>query len=65
MKRLIAFALLAVGAAGILVLSGIIPIKASSGHWPLTAWFLDFTKRRSVATHSIGIRVPRLSTTRR
>ena len=38
--------------------SGIIPIKASSGHWAITEWFLQFSKRRSVATHTIGTSVP-------
>ena len=57
MKRLIAFALLAVTAVALVVISGIISIKASSGHLPITAWFLDLTKRRSVATRSMGITV--------
>ena len=49
------------GAIGaILVLSGIVPIKASSGHWPITAAFLDFAKTRSVSTHSWSIRAPAL-----
>ena len=49
------------GAIGaMLVLSGIVPIKASSGHWPITAAFLDFAKTRSVSTHSWGIRAPAL-----
>lgn len=47
-------------AAAIVVVSGIAPITASSGHWPITAWLLDFAKVRSVATHSIGIEAPRL-----
>ncbi len=38
--------------------SGLIPITASSGHWPITAWMLKFSMRRSVATHSIGIASP-------
>ncbi len=42
------------------VVAGLIPIKASSGHWPITAWFLHFTMRRSIATHSLGIEVPPL-----
>ena len=56
--------------AGILVLAafggflfvaaGIMPITASSGHWPITAWFLNFAMRRSVITHSVGLDVPRL-----
>jgi cytochrome c553 len=50
---------LAVGAF-LVVVSGIVPIKASSGHWKITEVFLQFAKRRSVATHSIGIKVPPL-----
>jgi cytochrome c553 len=52
-------ALAAIG-GGLVLVSGIIPIKASSGHWPITAWFLKFTMQRSVATHSLGIAVPAL-----
>ena len=44
----------------LLVISGIIPVKASSGHWPITAWVLHFTMRRSIATHSLGINTPPL-----
>lgn len=51
--------LLAVG--GFLVAaSGVIPVKASSGHWPITAWFLNFTMSRSVSTHSLGLNAPPL-----
>src|SRR5690606_30483543 len=47
--------------AGFLVAaSGIIPIKASSGHWAITEWFLEFSMSRSVATHSLGIKTPPL-----
>jgi cytochrome c553 len=40
--------------------SGIVPIKASSRHWPVTQWFLQFSKQRSVATHAYGIETPPL-----
>lgn len=40
--------------------SGVIPIKASSGHWAITRWFLQFSKQRSVATHTLGMQVPSL-----
>jgi cytochrome c553 len=40
--------------------SGIIPIKASSGHWAITRWFLQFSKQRSVATHTLGMETPSL-----
>lgn len=49
------------GVGGFLVaVSGIVPIKASSGHWEITAWFLNFSKERSVATHTIGKKAPPL-----
>jgi cytochrome c553 len=44
----------------LLMISGILPIKASSGHWAITAAVLDFAKRRSVATHTIGVTPPPL-----
>ena len=47
------------GIGGFLVAaSGIIPIKASSGHWAVTRWFLNFSKERSVATHTLGTKPP-------
>ena len=42
----------------IVVISGVVPITASSGHWKITAAILDFAKVRSVKTHSLGIRPP-------
>ena len=44
--------------------SGIIPIKASSGHWAITRWFLQFSKQRSVATHTLGMETPSLDAAR-
>jgi len=47
------------GLAGTVVtLTGTVPIKASSGHWGITEWFLRFSKSRSVSTYSTGIAVP-------
>ncbi len=47
--------------AGLLVAaSGAIPIKASSGHWAITEWFLQFSKKRSVAMHTLGTSLPDL-----
>lgn len=61
MKRRILAILLGLGAiAAIVVVSGITPITASSGHWTITERFLAFAMRRSVATHSLGIDVPLL-----
>jgi cytochrome c553 len=45
---------------GIVVVSGLVPVDASSGHWGITKQFLNFAKQRSVATHSGGIEVPSL-----
>jgi cytochrome c553 len=51
----------AIGIAGVLVVvSGVVPIKASSGHWAITAWMLEFAMRRSVATHTLGMDAPSL-----
>jgi len=56
-----AFALAVLGLFGFVVAaSGIMPIKASSGHWPITAALLDFSKQQSVRTHTIGVEPPRL-----
>lgn len=50
-----------VGVAVVLtVVSGVIPIRASSGHWPITERILDFTKLQSVRTWSLGIETPSL-----
>lgn len=40
--------------------SGVIPIKASSGHWAITEWMLHFSMQRSIATHTIGDKLPPL-----
>jgi cytochrome c553 len=54
---------MAIGAmmvAAVMVVSGVVPIKASSGHWRITAAFLDFAKTRSVSTHAWGTEAPPL-----
>lgn len=48
-------------AGALVAASGILPIRASSDHFALTAWVLDFGKRRSVATHALGVDVPSLA----
>ena len=51
-----------VGLGGTLtVVGGLAPIKASSGHWTITAALLNFTMRRSVIMHSLGIETPPLN----
>ena len=54
--------LVVLGAAGMLFAwSGLFNIAASSGHWPITDWFLHWTMRNSVRTHTIleGVSQPR------
>src|SRR5688572_21118940 len=52
---------LALALGGLVVAaSGAVPIEASSGHWAITEWFLQFSKRRSVATHTLGMDLPAL-----
>jgi cytochrome c553 len=55
-----AMASVAIALAALTVISGVMPIKASSGHWRITAALLDFAKTRSVSTHSWGIDPPPL-----
>lgn len=38
--------------------SGLYSVAASSGHWDVTRWFLQFTMRSSVRTHALGIEMP-------
>jgi cytochrome c553 len=52
---------IALGAgAALLVVSGVVSVRASSGHWPVTAWLLDFAKMQSVRTYSLGVDPPPL-----
>ena len=51
----------ALGLGGFLITaSGIVPLAASSGHWAITYWVLEFAKRRSIATHTLGMDAPAL-----
>ena len=56
----IAMVLLALaGAIGSLIaVSGVVPVTASSGHFAVTEWLLQFAKQRSVATHTAGAAPP-------
>jgi cytochrome c553 len=46
-------------AGGLLVAwSGLVSVAASSGHWPITAWFLHYTMRQAVETQSPEDAVP-------
>ena len=48
------------GGGLVVAASGIVPLKASAGHWRLTNWLLHFTMERSVSTHAIPIEAPPL-----
>lgn len=53
--------LMVLGFLGLLVMaSGLVPVRASDGHWGITRAILTFASRRSVETHAIGTRVPDL-----
>jgi cytochrome c553 len=58
--RIAAFLAVATLGGFLFAASGIMPIKASSGHWAITAWLLNFAMRRSVVTHTITIKPPAL-----
>lgn len=59
--RLCLFGLVLAVGGFLVAASGIIPVKASSGHWAITEWFLRFSMQRSVATHGLGTKVPKLN----
>ena len=46
--------------AAVVITSGLVPVTASSGHWPITAWGLEFAMERSVGTNSRSITPPPL-----
>lgn len=52
LKDLLILIFAAIIVGGILLVSGVVPIKASSGHWAITRWMLDFASNRSVSFHS-------------
>ena len=59
--RTIGVIAVALAAGGFVVMaSGIVPLKASAGHWAVTNWLLHFAMERSVVTHAIPIDAPPL-----
>ena len=64
MRRRLRIAALLVAAvttgAFLVAATGIVSIKASSGHSAITFWVLEFGKRRSIATHTLGMDTPNL-----
>ena len=63
MKRLIrigAYFFAGALALFLLAVSGVIPVTESPGDYAATRWFVQFAKRRSIVTHSLGVRAPSL-----
>jgi cytochrome c553 len=60
MKRVAIATVVLAALAVAVVLSGVISVKASSGHLPPTAWVLDLAKRRSVAMRARALEAPAL-----
>jgi cytochrome c553 len=60
LRTIVIVVLLGVGAF-LTVVAGVIPVKASANHWAITSWFLHFAMRRSIATHTIGMKLPSLA----
>lgn len=54
LRRAAVLAAAVAAGAALVVASGIVPVKASSGHWAITSWLLHFAMKRSVATHTLG-----------
>jgi cytochrome c553 len=60
LKHLVA-GVVALATGGMLIAwLGLIDVRASSGHWRITDWFLHFVMRSSIRTAAIGIEVPDL-----
>ena len=38
--------------------SGLLHMSAASGHWAITQWLLEFSQRRSIATHALRVGQP-------
>jgi hypothetical protein len=41
--------------------SGLMSVKASTGHWPITDWFLHWVMKNSIRTDALFTDVPPLS----
>lgn len=52
------FLALAIVAGGLAAWIGLVPVAASSGHWPITSWFLHFTMINSVELRSMTLAPP-------
>jgi cytochrome c553 len=54
LKHVAIFLAIVAVVAGVVVAAGVVPVKASSGHWKITELALHFAMKRSVATHTLG-----------
>lgn len=59
-KHLASIAVATVAGGMLIAWLGVIDIRASSGHWRVTDWFLHWVMRSSVRTAALGIEVPDL-----
>lgn len=60
-KPILLFVLVCGFIGTLVMLSGVINISASSGHWKVTAWFLNFAKNRYLDTYTLTTEVPPLN----
>jgi cytochrome c553 len=58
--RLLTYLAAAALAGFVVAASGVIPVTAGLGGIPFARWGLEFAKRRSIVTHSVGVRAPAL-----
>ncbi|MDQ8186556.1 c-type cytochrome [Pelagicoccus sp. SDUM812002] len=61
LKIIGAVSLLGALLGGIMVIAGLLPLTASSGHWWITRAALEFGKKRALSTQSHGIQAPDLN----
>jgi len=60
-KPIVVFLMIGGVMGGLTMISGIVPIGASGGHWPITEWILSFSMQRSITTQSLMLDTPNLN----
>jgi len=58
LAALAAVCLLGIGGVALFAWSGLYNIGATEPHWPLTEWFIEKVRDRSIAAHSSDLRLP-------
>lgn len=58
--RLAAAAVLAAFLGAGVIVAGLVPLSAAEGHWAITEWLFQATKRRTIATRALWIEPPPL-----